>query len=416
MKIHLNVLALCALCAANAASAATSLQLLPAGSHDQVPHSLATPARAKALSIGSARNGITLDRTPVQFARALPADRALDATPTPYRAQSREFWSQVGQSELHAGIRVTTTAPGALIRFSPQGGTGAALDPAAITIHANGRVFTANAASSAVADAKALRDAGMAVSDGTLAFRLAPAVGSGEIQLSTAQAQGRYLVHVLDAGSPLVLGFGADRDNVLVGSAITFHAGMSDAGKPHRMALASGLVTAPDGYSADLQFSRDANGGFSATFTPDAAHAVGPQLWEAHVFSATHSNGLVVLRDAKTAFAVSAPTARFGSDVQLDEDATGMRLSLSVDAAQSSRYQVSAVLYGTGADGALHPAAMGQSAQWLEAGAGHINLRFDATSLDADGLHAPYELRDLRLIDQANMSVIERRGRALAVD
>lgn len=414
MKTFIHMLALASVTfAANAFAA--SLSLLAPGANDQIPTHIVATVRAKALA-SSAHDGATLDHAPAHYSRALGGDQSLDALPKPYQAQSREFWSDVGESELHAGVSFTTTAPGALIRLSPQDGRGATLDPASVMIRSNGRVMSANAISSAVADSDALQRAGMPVARGTLAFRLSANAGVGEMQVSTRQARGRYLVQVLDAGSPFVLDLSADRDTVLVGSTITFHTALTNAGAAHGLALASGIVTAPDGFSADLHFSRNPDGSFNATFTPDAAHSAGPQLWEAQVFSASRSGTLVVLRDAKTAFAVSAPTAQFGSDVQLTSDANGMNIDLPVNAASASRYQVSGVLFGTGADGALHPAALAQSAQWLNGGSGSIGLHFDAASLSASGLHAPYELHDLRLIDQANMAVIERLQRALAIN
>ncbi|MGA9333521.1 MAG: DUF4785 domain-containing protein [Rudaea sp.] len=415
MNNCIRIVALGALALAASAIGATPLTLLAPDAHDQVPARIVATVQAKAL--GSPTHGAaTLDHTPVQFSRALNSDQALDVAPRPYQAQSREFWTEVGESQLHAGVAFTTTAPGALIRISPQGDSGATLDPASVMIRSNGRMRSANAVSSAVADADALQHAGMNVARGTLAFRLAPTAGIGEMQLSTQQAHGRFLVQVLDAGSPLVLDLSADRDTVLVGSTITFHTAMTNARAPHGLALASGIVTAPDGFSADLHFVRNTDGSFSATFKPDAAHSVGPQLWEAQVFSASHSGKLVVLRDAKTAFAVSAPTAQFGNDVQLTSDIDGMQIELAVNAATASRYQISGVLYGTGDDGALHPAALAQSAKWLTSGSDSIALHFDAASTTAAGLHAPYELHDLRLIDQANMAVIERLQRALAID
>jgi hypothetical protein len=209
-----------------------------------------------------------------------------------------------------------------------------------------------------------------------------------------------------------VLSLSADRDTTLVGGTIHFRAALGHGA----LALASGIVTAPDGYSANLRFARNSDGSFSAAFTPDTAHSVGPQLWEAHAFTATRSGSLSVLRDAKTAFAVSAPTARFGGDAQIVNDSAGLHVTLGITAASASRYQATGALYATGSDGALHPVALAQSATWLNAGSGKIDLSFDAQTLGANGLHAPFELRDLRLVDQANMSLIERRERALAIN
>jgi hypothetical protein len=389
-----------ALLATPLANAAT---LLPPGAHDQVPAKLQAPPQAKALAA-------TLDRKPVSVSHALDATATLDSTSKPFVAQSREFWTDVSESELRAGVRINTSAPGALIRLSPQGGASAALDPGGVLLRIDGHAANA-AALGTVADAKALRSAGMAVTEGTVALRLAANSGSGEMEIAAPHAQGRYLVHVFEPASSLVLNLTADRDTVLAGSAIVFHAQLAGSAS---LRLASGLVSAPDGYSADLHFARNADGSFSATFTPDAAHSNGPQLWEAHAFTAAQSGKLSVLRDAKTAFAVSAPSARFGGNADVSHDASGLRVALGVAGAGApGRYQVNAVLYGTGADGVLHPAALSQSAAWLGNG-GTISLGFDANTVAT--LHAPFELRDLRLIDQATMSVIEHRERGLVID
>ncbi len=404
MNMTIRIVALCAI--ATSAAAAPPASLLAPGARDQVPMTLIASAQRKSLA------AVALDHAPVQVSHALDGAKMLDAAPKPYVAQSREFWSDVGATELHTGIKITTSAPGALIRLSPQGGAAASLDPAGVLIRSNGRTLTAAAASTTVADAKALRSAGMDVTDGSLAFRLAASTGSGEMEIVAAHAQGRYLVHVFEPDSLLVLSLAADHDTTLVGGTVRFHAALANGS----LAVASGIVTAPDGYSANLHFARNSDGSFSAAFTPDAAHNIGPQLWEAHAFTATRTGNLSVLRDAKTAFAVSAPTARFGGDAQIVNDAAGLRVTLGITAAVASRYQASGALYGTGADGVLHPAALAQSASWLSVGNGKIELGFDAQTLGSSGLRAPFELRDLRLTDQANMSLIERRERALAIN
>jgi hypothetical protein len=396
MNKYISALALSVLSAA-----AQAASLLAPGAHDQIP---------AALAHTQAPGASALERTPVRVSHALDASATIDLTTKPYLAQSREFWSDVGESELRGGVKFTTTAPGALIRLSPQGGAGAALDPAGVLIRSSGKNLRADEAGAA-ADTKALRAAGMDVTEGTLAMRLSPTVGQGQLEIAAPHAQGRYLVHVFDPNSAVVLGFGADHDTVLVGSTITFRAGIDGRELKH----ASGLVTAPDGYSADLKFSPNTDGSFSARFTPDAAHAIGPQLWEAHVFTAATVGKLGVLRDAKTAFAVSAPTARFAGAAESHSDASGVHVTFDVEAGAASRFQLSGVLYGTAGDGTMRAAALGQSAAWLEVGTGQLALSFDTDVVAASGLRAPFEVRDLRLVDQATMGLIERREHGLVI-
>ncbi|HOV58915.1 MAG TPA: DUF4785 family protein, partial [Rhodanobacteraceae bacterium] len=113
--------------------------------------------------------------------------------------------------------------------------------------------------------------------------------------------------------------------------------------------------------------------------------------------------------DAKTAFAVAQPTARFDGALQR-EDGAALALRIGVEVAAASRYQVSGVVYGSAADGSLQPLAMAQSAAWLEPGQASVRLQVDDASLRAGGLAAPFELRDLRLTNQADLSLIERRA------
>ena len=91
-------------------------------------------------------------------------------------------------------------------------------------------------------------------------------------------------------------------------------------------------------------------------------------------------------------------------------------MARGVQAASASRYQLAATLFGTNKQGALVPAAVAHSAAWLDSGEASINLRFDAASLKESGLAAPYELRDLRLTNQADMSLLERRERAARIN
>jgi hypothetical protein len=252
---------------------------------------------------------------------------------------------------------------------------------------------------------------GPTTSLGTVALRLADGVPAGKLQLTLPTARGNYLVHVYEPSSTLLLTLGAERDSVVGGESLRIHASIAGA----TLERIGGLISAPDGASQYLTFARQPDGGYLANVTPDVAHAGDPGLWEVHAF-ALAAGKLAIPRDARTAFAVSVPVARLDGTVTR-ADAAGKRelaLRIGVETAMASRYQASAVLYGTGADGQLHPAAIAQSAAWLERGKGSLELRYDAASL-ATALGSPWELRDLRLGNQADMGVLERRERALVL-
>jgi hypothetical protein len=407
--MRMTILAFATLCAFSGAAGAADaqgLRLRPAGAGDQVIAAVHAPAQPLATA--------DLDRAPVSVAWALDRNAALQSRPQPFVRASREYWTDVSEAELRAGVKLRTTAPEALIRLSPHGGNDATLDASAMLVRAEGKQRTAIEATSQVADAAALRSAGMDVPSGTVVMKLKRDVAVGSVELAAPGAHGRYLVHVFEPQSNFVLNLGAERDSIVAGQALRFFATLDGAQKLQRLEVVEGLITAPDGHTQSLHFSKQDDGRFVASVTPDAAHAGGPGLWEVHAFASGKQLGQPVLRDAKSAFGVAAPTARFDGSIVRD-GGSALALRVGVEVAAASRYQVSGVVYGTAADGSMKPLAAAQSAAWLEAGHGTIRLDVDQASLAASPLSAPFELRDLRLTNQADLSLLERRAIAFTL-
>jgi hypothetical protein len=407
MKLPLQSLIVSALLAGGNVHAA-DLHLLPQTATDQVP------TRLQALTIAKSATA-TLDRTPSAMSWAIDPQATLDTHPTPFVRESREYWIDATDVELQRGVNLSTSAAGALVRLSPHAGNSAMLDASTLSFRANGKLYASTDAVHAAADQDALRTAGMDVPQGTLVVKLADALGTGKIELIAPGARGSYLIHVFEPSSPIVLTLQAGRDTIIAGEPIQFRASIQGGGSLDRL---SGLVSAPDGHNQAIDFTRQTDGSFAASVTPDAAHAGGHGLWEVHAFGNATSKKLSVQRDARSAFAVSIAAARLDGvieNVTTRAKDAGVTMRVGVETADASRYQLSGVLYGTLADGSLRPAAIAHSAAWLDAGRRTIDLRFDADALAQSGVAAPYELRDLRLINQADMSLIERRERAVAV-
>lgn len=70
------------------------------------------------------------------------------------------------------------------------------------------------------------------------------------------------------------------------------------------------------------------------------------------------------------------------------------------------------MLWATTEDG-LQPTVVAHSARWIGAGTGDLTIEIPAAL--AEDIQAPFELRDLQLIDQGRMAVLHRQARALAV-
>lgn len=361
--------------------------LLPAGASDQVP---------TRLSVLPAPSG-AIERKPVAFSWALDPDAELSDT-APFQAESREYWMTVEGSELARGVPLQMTAPGALIRVSPAKGS-LGLRAGDFSVNAAGRKIGVAQA----ADADALRKAGMDASAGTQIIRLGEGSGAGRHVLRAANARGRYVVHVFEPASDRVLFARADRNHALAGTPMRVSIGATDAGR--KAAVASqALLVAPDGSSQSVAVRDAVGGGQEAEFTVPATASQAKGLWELQVFADVGD----VPRDARTAFAVAQPTARFSGIFGVD--AANLRVSLPVEAASPGRYEARGTLYASAKDGSLRPVSQAHAAAWMDTGDGMLVLQFARAHVPA-GYGAPFEVRQLELNDQGRMAPIESRTR-----
>ena len=136
-------------------------------------------------------------------------------------------------------------------------------------------------------------------------------------------------------------------------------------------------------------------------------------MWEVHLTADAEVDGVVVRRNTRTAFQVAVPTARFNGDVDINANRDSVFASLGVDVAEAGRYEARAILFATDKAGEMRPVSVAHQATVIEAGNGILELEFDFASIEAAGLAAPYELRDLRLIHQNSMSILHRQKSAV---
>jgi hypothetical protein len=361
--------------------------LLPAGGNDQVPTRLtALPAPAG-----------TFERKPVSFSWKLDPAQTL-STPAPQRVESREYWQTVEGADLVRGVDVAVSAPGAVIRVSPARGAGH-LKPADLKMHRNGQVARLQSA----AGDEELQAAGMDVDPGTAVVKLDHATTAGRYKLQASKARGRYLVHVFEPQSDVVLHAQARKNHALSGDTMTVDIAMSRAGRTVE-ATTQALLVAPDGSSQPVTISRKSSGGGTAQATLPTSASAHVGLWELQVFA----NDGELARDARTAFAVAQPTAKFKGDYAVNTQL--LRLALPVEAGSAGRYEARGTLYATGPDALLRPVSQGHVANWFERGDGILVLDFEESHVPA-GFGAPYEVRHLELHDQTRLVPVETRDR-----
>src|SRR5690606_26192775 len=141
---------------------------------------------------------------PIAVAWALDPAAKL-AEPVPFVQESRDYWRDVDERELRAGVALPLSAPGAVIRLSPHASNGGAeLSRADLVVVGSGNHLQGEILQAA-ADTEALRAAGMDVPAGTLAVTLDEGYAAPTITLAAPNATGAWLVHVHEKQSTVAL-------------------------------------------------------------------------------------------------------------------------------------------------------------------------------------------------------------------
>lgn len=412
-KVSVALLSASALTALSFAApvAAQQTQLLPMAEGDFGAAELVAPLGLKAAAVPTEA---------VSMSWALGADKAIDAAPQGFVATSKEYWVDVTAKDLSQGVSLFTQAPGALIRLNPAPGekglAGLPLDPSALTvIDPAKRAFTDGSAMELMATAQQLKAAGSPFVEGTAAFRLRSELGAGTFTLKAAGLSGgHYVMHVLDRQSPVELAVKSLASDYLHGQQLHLEASLQADGLKVAMGDVDGFVVSPAGRTWPVRFAATGQGSHKASLALDALEAPAPGLWEAHVAAQGLADGLAVRRYTKVAFNVAVPSARLsGGAEKVAMLNGGLAVRFGVTTVAASRYEVRGVLYGTAADGGMQPIAVAHSADWLEAGDHGIVMSFDRPLVEGSGLSAPFEIRDLRLIDQGTMGTLHRQARGV---
>lgn len=390
---------------------AGELKLSAPGVHDTLPAS---------LSSQSLKGAPALESEPVQFAWRLDSAAELTPVAQPHQASSKEYWDKRSADQMAAGVAIPTTAPGAIVRLSPVGDASIkALEARQVVLRKDGRIYSNGQGMKAIADSADLEKGSAPFPAGSTVFRIDPDLGAGAFELQVPGARGDTVVHVYEPDSPVHLDLKADRVAYQAGRSIRVVAQLADGSRSIAADELAGVITSPAGQVREFTFVADKSGGYRAEIPADFAAESSMGLFEIQTFAATTVGNGRVLRDARTAFAYSVPSARLtgaARTVPVRMRDPVVYLEFDVEVAAASRYQIGGVLYGTDASGAKVPVAMAQSAQRLEPGVHGMTLLYGPDVLDGVAAGAPWEIRDLQLINQADMGLQEQRVLALAID
>lgn len=417
MKQPLTILFFLALWGSTLAVAETPGQLLEAQPGDLVSATLDS-AQPRAFNLNRSTR-------PAQACWPLDASRPLSDALQPHVAESRHYVLEVSARELSLGVKLPTTAPGALVRVHPQRSDASqseewneALDPMNLVLVApDNRAFEHGTGMDLLVSAEQLETAGNPFPEGTHVFRIAKELKEGVFYLFADQlpdSNVSILIHVLEKESVHVMSVQCEQAAAVAGQTVGVRVLPLKGRGTWTVDRISGHVLSPDGDRYPLEFQIQRDGSLTANLRTRWRAARKPGLYEVVVQSVGHEGRLEIHRMARTAFALTQPTARLTGEmgVQSSPRQDTLLVTFGLEVAVAGRYEVRAVLTGSDKESQPRPIAVSHSASWLEPGTGRLTLEMPAEIIRASELNAPYELHNLQLIDQSQMGVLHHQARA----
>ena len=377
--------------------AAAGIIALPAFAADLTPTRLAAPQATHPDLLAAS------SKEPVQVSWAIQDQPTVQK---PHLAQSREYYIEASADELAKGVSLPTTSARAVIRLQPRGATGPredlAIHPQSLELtDAAGRKYEGGNGIEQLVTADKIAKADLPFAPGTSAFRIQRELGSGPLKLRAPGLSGkeRYLINVVEPDSPHVMSLQAESLNYL----------RSTDGARHAPTKITGKLVSPGGRSVDVSFKMDKDGKLRVALPLNADEESLPGLWELQAHASASVRGQQVMRSVRTAFPVAMPTARLDGTSALVSTPGGVTMKLGVETAAPGRYEVRGTLYGT-VGGTLKALGVAHSAQWIESGSATIPLVFNTALLE--GANEPFEVRELTLLDQTRIGVLQRKESA----
>jgi hypothetical protein len=344
---------------------------------------------------------VNLSKDPVSFSYKLDATEQLDFTPKPFVESSKQYWLDSNGEKLVNGLNLPVTGGEAIIRISPlSNDKSVQLSANQIEILNNGELSKINV----FADSEQLKATGAPFSDNSIALKLNTKAGLLNLKVLNSNPDTAFVIHVFEPNSSYELSLSTSKSTYVSNQAIQINTNLMFDKSSINSEL-QGYVNRPDGsVLGELKFTQLANGGYNAELNIDQAQGLAQGLWEAHVFAKSYDNGIEIMRDAQTSFAVNLNTANFDGQLKMLSN----KIDIGIEVGLKGRYEVRGVLFGSDPSGTLKPLAMTMTAKWLESGKQSIELDIDQKIVYDSGLTAPFVLRNLQLTNQTYLAPVQQ--------
>jgi hypothetical protein len=373
------------------------------------------------LAVPDDDGALSLSMTPVTYTHRVTSFDA-EVGARPHVAESREWTMTLSGGQLRAGLALPTTTSGALVelRRAPLGQLeGPPLGASPLRLRTpDGDTLEAGEASWTLLSGDDLAIVHPSLGGDAIAFRLDPDLGSGTfaIALDEAPADAVYGVRVQERDSPFILRLQTDRETYLHGDIVHVHASLISGQTPVTTDRLAAFVRAPDGSAWPLELVAVGPGRYEAQHEMKSLTPTPGGLWTVQASVGIDLEaGVPVRRTAHTAFGYAVPTARLSGVVDIDVDARGgIVAELPVEIAAEGRYAIAGTLRE--ADGDADAAGLlSQSALHLTPGDHSIRIVFDADAVAEADLSPPFVVRDLRLLDQSRVALLQHHTEAFTI-
>jgi hypothetical protein len=366
----------------------------------------ATSANAQVSPLANA------SREAVRFTQPLAPGSSVALGETSALVASRSYHERVSAADLERGVDILAQGAGAVVRLTPVKGTGAAqakgagrLRVADLEISRGGANPVGLERSGAlVADADELKASQPELFAETLAFKVPDAMGKGRFRLKAAgkiAAGEDYMIQVFDKSSDVELGVDTARQHHFAGGAVLARARMSNGADMGKAAVSAALM-GPLGQRYDLKVRANGAAIDIDGVIPAGARMAPGELWRIAVRYREKAGAAPVYRDAELALAVGKQSARITGAA-----ARNGGVDVAVSVAEAGRYEARAIVFARSSASGWAPAGVVYSAAWLDAGARTLSLDPDLAALHAAGYGPPYRVRQLQLLDQSRLMVLE---------
>lgn len=315
--------------------------------------------------------------------------------------KSYGYKERVTLEELRAGVRVSTLAPGAVVRITPL--QNKPIPELQVKTPAN-QLLNLKEASALYSEDEGFGEAVTATKHQTM-IQIKPKLGSGQFTIKSKDKAGKdsdaYIISVFDKFSLTYLQVETDSLHYQYGDKLTATISLKDDDLSYTINDINVSIIGPNGQIIPLKLTEKKHNQFQGTTTLLSELNDHGENWYIEADVQTESGVTLIRRSGHTAYSYSVPSASILSVKKLSSKP--LTFVATVDVATASRYALQSVLFRKNGSGEAKPIETSQKAQWLEPGKQLIQFTFDnSNQLTEDSLYLGY----LRLIDYGQLKTV----------